>query len=260
MPTKRKPRKVAPLETLVSANGKVRRRVPRQEDTYEVATPKGLRTRRVKRAPDPLLKKNPLNDLNPRQEAFAATVVPRLLAGEKGAIGKSARDLGYIGAVTGSQLMRHPAVLREIDLRLNEQLEKVDAETSWLLQRLGQVIDFDPRKVGRDLNAMDDDTAMALAQIEVEEEYGVAITGKDGEVTDVSAEPTGQVRKYKAYDKLAAIRMFLEFKKLLGGNRVELSGPGGTPLTMTVEGIDQQIMSVLEKIAARRQRELGAQA
>ena len=92
MPTKRKPRKVAPLETLVSASGKVRRRVPRQEDTYEVATPKGLHTRRVRSAPDPLLKKNPLNNLNPRQEAFAATVVPRLLAGEKGAIGKSARN------------------------------------------------------------------------------------------------------------------------------------------------------------------------
>jgi len=180
-----------------------------------------------------------------------------MIAGEKGAIGKTARDAGYVGATAGSQLLRHPAVLRAIDEQLNEQLEKVDAETAWLLQRLGAIIDFDPRKVGKDINALDDETALALAHIEVEEEYGLALGVKEeGEVDSASSAASGQVRKYKPYDKLAAIRLYLEFKKLVGNGRLEVSGPGGKPLTMTVEGIDDQIMSVLAKIAARRQREL----
>jgi hypothetical protein len=234
-------RKVLELETVVNKDGVVRNRVPREKrepKTVEVATRNGPRHRRVKSPPNPLRKKNPENDLTPREEAFAATIVPRLLAGERGAISKTARELGYASAAHGSVLMQRPAVLRKIDENLNAALESVDAETSWLLERLAAIIDFDPRLLTENVKDLDDVTALALAGIDIEHTY---------EKVAGEREQTGQINKWKQYNKLDAIKMFLEFKKLLGTQRHELSGPNGQPLDLPAPILNIQFVAVKQQ-------------
>lgn len=198
-------RKVLELETLVKKDGSERNRVPREEQVEEVITPKRSYKRRKSKPADPLRKKSPLNNLTPREEIFAATIVQRMLAGQRGAIGNAAREAGYkAGSASGSALLKRPAVLRVVDQNLNDQLEKVDAETGWLLERLAQTVDFDPRKVTINLQELDDATAMAIESVDFTE--------------------IGTVKKYKAASRLNAIRTFLEFKRLIGADKTRGAG------------------------------------
>lgn len=229
-------RKVLELETVIGKKGFVRNRVPREEITEEVVTPKRTYTRRRRKPKDPnrpSTRKNPENDLTPQQEVFAHTVVGRMLAGGRGAIGQTARDAGYKAGVAGSVLLKHPAVLRVVDEQLNSALPHIDDETAWLLQRLGQVIDFDPRKcrVG-DLDELDDDTAMALDAIEIEQRS----EGKNDDIEYYL------LKKYRTPGRLNAIRLFMEFKRLVGSDRER-----GTGTQDRLEELNKAVRAPLEE-------------
>lgn len=213
-------RNVAPLDIIVKQDGTQRKkvRVPGVEETVIRAdAQERKRFRPVK---------NPANDLTAREEAFAATVVPRMLAGERGAIGETAKALGY---KSSAGLMRNPAVMRAVDENMNAALDRVDAETAWLLDRLKSIVNFDVRELMNDdgsakmVSEIDDETAAAIQAVEVEEMF---------EGAGAAREQVGYLKKYKVSDRLAAIRLFLEFKKLIGTSRLELTGKDGAPLTL----------------------------
>jgi hypothetical protein len=221
-------RKVLELETVIGKEGFVRNRVPREEITEEVVTPKRTYTRRRRKPKDPnrpSTRKNPENDLTPQQEVFAHTVVGRMLAGGRGAIGQTARDAGYKAGVAGSALLKHPAVLRVVDEQLNAAIPKMDGEGIWLLERLGQIVDFDVRMLSDDLGALDDATAMALEGVDIEYKPGGAT-----------------VKKYKAASRLAAIRLFLEVKRMVGSDRER-----GTGTQDRLEELNKAVRAPLEE-------------
>lgn len=193
-------RKVPGIETVVTSDGEFQQVEGERE---EVATKNGPKLRKKKEPKDADL-------LTAREVAFVGTIVQKLIAGAPGAVGDAARAAGY-APQRSYGLLQKPAVRRAVDIKLTEALDKVDAETSWLLERLAQVIDFDPRLVTENIEDLDDATAMAIEGIDTQFLYE-------------DKKETGTVKKYKAASKLAAIRLFLEFKRLVGGDRVKAGG------------------------------------
>lgn len=167
--------------------------------------------------------------LSPKEQVFVAKIVPRLMKNEFMTQSASAQEAGYAApGPSGSSLMKRPHVLRAIDEKLTAELSAVDAETHALLEQLASISFFDPRKMfnedgtAKQINELDEKTASAISGIEVESLF-------EGKGSD--RERNGTLRKWKVADKLSAIRMFMEFKKLLGTQRVEITGKNGAPFS-----------------------------
>jgi phage terminase small subunit len=135
---------------------------------------------------------------------------------------KAAIAAGYSAKTAASQasrLLKSVKVRREIDKADAERLAKVQAETGITLERtlreIARIAYFDPRKLfdkdGRPLaiTDLDDDTAAAIAGLEVLEEYQGS--GQDRELI-------GHVKKWKLSDKKGGLDMLM---KHLGGYEVD---------------------------------------
>lgn len=80
----------------------------------------------------------------------------------------------------GSRLLKNVKVQQELNSRRTKVLEKFQLTTENVLQSVAQALFFDPRKLFDDkgllkpITELDDDTAQALAGIDITEEYGNA--------------------------------------------------------------------------------------
>lgn len=102
----------------------------------------------------------------------------------------------------GSRLLKHVEVLTMLQQRRKVVIEKMELTTERTLREIARLAYVDPRKFfhadGRpkEISELDDDTAAALAGMEVTEEW--TGTGKD-------RVQTGITKKYKLADKNSAL-------------------------------------------------------
>jgi phage terminase small subunit len=86
----------------------------------------------------------------------------------------------HTAASQASRLLKDVKVQAAIKERRDALLSKLELTTEAVLRSLAQAVFFDPRKLYRadgslkDVHEMDDDTAMALAGLEVTEDYATA--------------------------------------------------------------------------------------
>lgn len=130
---------------------------------------------------------------------------------------RAAIDAGFAprsARVTGSQLLADPNIARVIAERVKEALDKAKLTSDEVLRNLACAVRFDPRKLYRDDGSLkdvielDDETAMALAGIDVTEEFS-----NEGEGRELS----GYTKKIKWCDKNVARDQALKYFKLLQG-------------------------------------------
>lgn len=141
----------------------------------------------------------------PDQNADAAM----LRAGYKG---KHARQYAY-------HALQRAEVMAEIQRKLAPTLKRLEITKERVLEEIARVAFLDPRKFYREdgslklVPELDDDTAAALAGMEVEEAYEHFGKGQ--------AKPCGQLKKIKHADKLKALELSARYLKLLT-DRVEV--------------------------------------
>ena len=105
-------------------------------------------------------------------------------------------------AAAASRLLKHVDVLTQLQQRRKVVIEKMELTTERTLREIARLAYVDPRKffhadgTPKHIQELDDDTAAALAGIEVTEEW--AGTGH-------SRVQTGVTKKYKLADKNAAL-------------------------------------------------------
>lgn len=102
----------------------------------------------------------------------------------------------------GSRLLKHVEVLTTIQQRRAVVIEKMELTTERTLREIARVAYFDPRKLfhangaPKSLMELDDDTAAAIAGLDVLEEFDG--TGQDRVLI-------GHIKKYKIADKNSAL-------------------------------------------------------
>lgn len=112
---------------------------------------------------------------------------------------------------TGSVLLRNPKVSEQIAKKHGKRLEKLDISADKVLAEIAKVAFFDPRKLFdenglcKPIKDLDDETAMAVAGLEVFTEY----EGKGDDRTE-----SGVTRKVKLADKLRALELYGRHLKL----------------------------------------------
>ena len=140
----------------------------------------------------------------------------------------------------GSRLLKHVAVSTLIQQRRKVVVEKMELTTERTLREIARLAYVDPRKFfhadGRpkEITELDDDTAAALAGMEVTEEW--AGTGKD-------RVQVGVTKKYKLADKNAALEKAM---KHLG--QYEKDNKQRSPL----EGLSRDALkAIVEKLGGK---------
>lgn len=115
---------------------------------------------------------------------------------------QAAKRAGYKDPNIGRQLITKNNVSEEIRKRKKELSDKTGITQERVLRELAKIAFFDPRKLfqdngqPKDITMLDDDTAGALAGLDVMEEY-------EGHGQD--REFVGYTKKYKIADKLRAL-------------------------------------------------------
>lgn len=185
---------------------------------------------------------------NPRHELFCREFVRLNGHGTKAAI---AAGFAKAGAhVTASRLLKNPKIaarIEELEKQLHEKLEKkTEITRERVLQEYAKLAFFDPRKLfdedgnPKKITELDDDTAAAIAGLEVNsqlltDEALVEVEGEDPENRDVLS----VVRKYKIADKKAALDSIAKHLGMFAPIKHELTGKDGTPLMPEVS--DQEL-------------------
>lgn len=144
--------------------------------------------------------------------------------------GYSAKTAGQAGA----RLLKDVQILDRVALRRAELIETMELTTERTLREIARLAYFDPRKLldssGRPkpLHELDDDTAAAIAGMEVQDKYDKA---EDGGAATVST-----IIKYKLADKNAALEKAM---KHLGQYEQD------NKQRNLLEGIDRDTMKVI---------------
>lgn len=149
----------------------------------------------------------------------------------------------------GHKLMRLQGVREAIEERRAEAIAEVGmTQVAWLRQ-LTAIARFDPRRLfNPDTNTIlppsewPDDVAAAIAGLDIEGIF--AGSGKD-------RYQIGDLHKYKAWNKIDALRTLGQYMKLLT-EKHEHSGPNGAPIpvaatTVTPEQLREAVQSVRDK-------------
>ena len=159
--------------------------------------------------------------LTKKQEIFAAEYLTDLNATRAAiAAGYSAKGAD----VTGSKLLGNPKVSELISRKTGKRLGKLEITADRVLQELAKLAFLDPRnfyKADGSLKAiteLDDDTAAALAGMEIEEAYEHFGKGQ--------AKPTGIIKKIKFADKGQNLERLGRHLKLFT-DKLEVSGLEG---------------------------------
>lgn len=128
----------------------------------------------------------------------------------------------------GSRLLKDVKVQAELEARRQKLRERFQLTTENVLQEVARISFFDPRSLLdskgnlRNINDLDEDTARAIASVEVTEEF----SGR-GE----SRQSIGFTKKVRVFDKNAALDKAMKHLGLLKST-VELTGPNGGPVQM----------------------------
>jgi phage terminase small subunit len=130
---------------------------------------------------------------------------------------KSAQSLGC-------QLLKHPKVSAEIAKKTGKRLNRLEITADLVLQELAKLAFLDPRKFYREdgslksIPELDDESAAALAGMEVEEAYEHFGKGQ--------AKPTGVIKKIKFADKGQNLERLGRHLKLFT-DKLEVTGMEG---------------------------------
>lgn len=139
--------------------------------------------------------------LNPKQRLFALAYLETLNASE------AARRAGYSkknANVNGPRMLAHAGIAAFIAAHLEKQEKKAVLAIEDLEAELHRLVFFDPRKLldsngrMRPLHELDEDTARAIASVDVEQLF-------EGYGED--RHQTGQLHKVRFWDKRAAIEL-----------------------------------------------------
>ena len=182
-------------------------------------------------------------DLNPRQRAFVAEYLK-----DKNATQAYVRAYGVSASVAesaGPRLFGHVRVAAEIERLERQMLAEVQRDTGITLERtlkeIARIAFFDPRKLfnanGQPLEVteLDDDTAAAIAGLDVLEEWEGA--GKDRVLV-------GYVKKYKIATKLDALEKLM---RNLGGYKAD-HDQGNNPLAKLLEGMGRSTLPIAQTV------------
>lgn len=147
---------------------------------------------------------------------------------------------GKTAGAAGSRLLKHVEVLTMLQQRRKVVIEKMELTTERTLREIARLAYVDPRKffhadgTPKEITELDDDTAAALAGMEVTEEW--AGSGK-------YRVKIGVTKKYKLADKNAALEKAM---KHLG--QYEQDNKQRSPL----EGISRDALkAIVERLGAR---------
>lgn len=130
---------------------------------------------------------------------------------------KASRRLGLSDGY-GREALKIPAVQQAVQVRLRQKMARFRVNQDAVLEELARVAFLDIRKLYdeagnlRPLNALDDDTAAAIAGVEVVEAAGNELI---------------KTKKIKLHDKLAALNTL---QKHFTPDRLEVTGKDGAPL------------------------------
>lgn len=115
---------------------------------------------------------------------------------------RAAKSAGYSEATAysiGSELLKNPEVSEAIAKRFNKRLQRLELSADKVLQELCKLAFYDPRNFYNEDGSLkhptelDDNTAMALAGMDIEEDYEHFGKGQ--------AKPIGVIKKIKLADK-----------------------------------------------------------
>jgi phage terminase small subunit len=168
--------------------------------------------------------------LTKKQELFVAEYLTDLNATRAAcAAGYSAKSAESQGA----QLLQNPKVSAEISKKHGKRLEKLEVTAERVLSEIAKLAFFDPRKLfkpdgsPKHILDLDDDTAVAVAGLEVSELF---------EGSGEQKRACGSVRKIKLADKGVNLERLGKHLKLFTDKR-ELTVPDGssTPKRLTLE-------------------------
>ncbi len=126
----------------------------------------------------------------------------------------------------GSRLLKDVKVQAELEKQREILRQKFGLTAENVLREVARISFFDPRALVdaqgniRNLNDLDEDTARAVASVEVIEEY--AGRGQD-------RESIGFTKKVKVFDKNAALEKAMKHLGLYK-DQIELTGPNGGPV------------------------------
>lgn len=186
--------------------------------------------------------------LNPRQLRFVDEYLIDLNATQAAA--RAGYKPGPTAEVQGARLLGNDRVKALISKRMKDRQERTEITQDRVLQELARLAFFDVRKlVGENgkpipIQELDDDTARAVVGLDIARIGNLEI----GE---------GEVLKFKIADKRAAL---VDIGKHLGmfKDKVELTGPNGSPLQVaTVDPSKLSTETLAEIMAARDAAERG---
>jgi phage terminase small subunit len=161
--------------------------------------------------------------LTPKQMLFVREYLVDLNATQAALrAGYSAKTAGKIGF----ENLQKPEIAAAIAAAQTARAQRLEVTADRVLRELARLAFFDPRKLlnadgsPKALHELDDDTAAAIAGLEVFEEFAGA--GQD-------RVQIGVVKKYKVADKNTALTNAMRHLGMLR-DKVEHSGPDGKPL------------------------------
>lgn len=131
----------------------------------------------------------------------------------------------------GSENLLKPDITREIKKAMDERAERTGVSAERVLHEIARIAFLDIRKAFnadgsmKPLDQLDDDTAAAIAGLEVPEELD-----EDGEVV------RARLKKLKLSDKLGALTLLARHLGMLN-DKLTLKGDAENPLTLLVKAI-----------------------
>lgn len=182
---------------------------------------------------------------NPKHELYAQALA-------KGIPSKDAYEqAGYqFNEGNASRLKSNEKVAARVMELIEKGAEKAEVSVERVLKELARLSFQDPRKMftGQggiiDIQDLDDDTAAAVAGIEV-------VRRQSGE-TDENGNPVYEyVHKIKTWDKNSALDKLAKHLSLYAPEKHEHSGPGGKPIQTEEVSARESVTSRIAGLAAR---------
>jgi phage terminase small subunit len=173
------------------------------------------------------------NNLTRKQELFVAEYLVDLNATKAAIAAGYSRDTAESA---GSRLLTNVKVCREIALKQGQRLQKLEVTADRVLQEIAKIAFLDPRKLFESdgslkrIQDLDDDTAMAIAGLEVTELF---------EGSGEQKHTYGLLKKVKIADKGQNLERLGRHLKLFT-DKAEVSGEVGLTLIHSVPQPDRE--------------------
>lgn len=165
--------------------------------------------------------------LTPKQRRFVAEYLIDLNATQ------AAIRAGYSKRAAmkiGSENLQKPDIAREIRRAMDERAARTGVTAERVLQELARIAFFDLRNAFnpdgtlKPINEMDDETAAAMASLDVTE------------LLDGDGMPTGRLKRIRFADKIGALTLLARHLGMLN-DKLTLKGDAENPLTLLVKAI-----------------------